>query len=95
MLDRLHKIKEIGHYTRKILEKNKIDEFGDLLHEHWLVKKGLSSKISDPFTDEVYETARKNGAIGGKVIGAGGGGFLMFYCPKEKTKLVSAMKKWD
>ncbi len=93
VLNRLHKIKDIGYYTKKILEKNKIDEFGDLLHEHWLVKKGLSGKISDPFTDEVYENARKNGAIGGKVIGAGGGGFLMFYCPKEKTRLVSAMKK--
>jgi len=93
VLNRLHKIKDIGLYTKKILEKNKIDEFGDLLHEHWLIKKGLSDKISDPFIDEVYETARKNGAIGGKVIGAGGGGFLLFYCPKEKTKLVAAMEK--
>lgn len=93
VLDRLHKIKDIGLYTRKILEKNKIDEFGDLLHEHWLIKKGLSDKISDPFIDEAYETAMKNGAIGGKVIGAGGGGFLLFYCPKEKTKLVAAMEK--
>lgn len=93
VLNRLHKIKDIGLYTKKILEKNKIDEFGDLLHEHWLIKKGLSDKISDPFIDEAYETARNNGAIGGKVIGAGGGGFLMFYCPKEKTKLVAAMEK--
>ncbi len=93
VIDRLHKIKEIGLYTRTILEKNKINDFGAMLHEHWLIKKGLSKKISDSFIDEVYEVAIKNGALGGKVIGAGGGGFLLFYCPKEKTKFVASMKK--
>ena len=93
-IDRLHKIKEIGKYTKKVFESGKIDEFGELLHEHWLTKKGLSSKICNPFIDEVYEAARKNGAIGGKVIGAGGGGFLLLYCPNKKAKLVSAMKKF-
>lgn len=94
VVDRLHKIKEIGIYTKKILEKNNINEFGELLHEHWLIKKGLSKKISDPFIDEVYDAALKNGAIGGKVIGAGGGGFLLFYCPYEKAKFLSALKKF-
>lgn len=93
VLNRLHKIKEIGHYTKKILEKNKIDEFGDLLHEHWMIKKGISNKISDPFIDEAYEVARRNGALGGKVIGAGGGGFLLFYCPKNKQNFLNAMKR--
>jgi D-glycero-alpha-D-manno-heptose-7-phosphate kinase len=93
VVQRLHKIKEIGLMTRKILERNKINEFGELLHEHWLVKKGISDKISDSSIDEIYETAVKNGATGGKVIGAGGGGFLMFYCPYEKSKLLNAMKK--
>lgn len=94
IVDRLKKIKEIGLYTRKILEKNKIDEFGMLLHEHWLIKKGLSNKVSDSYIDEAYDLAIKNGALGGKVIGAGGGGFLLFYCPKEKSKFLSAMKKF-
>lgn len=94
VLNRLHKIKEIGLHTKKIFEKDKINEFGELLHEHWLIKKGISKKISDPFIDEVYETAIKNGAVGGKVIGAGGGGFLLFYCPYEKSKLLTAMKKF-
>jgi hypothetical protein len=93
VIDRLHKIKDIGLYTRKILEKNKIDEFGDLLHEHWMIKRGISNKISDDYIDEVYEVARKNGALGGKVIGAGGGGFLLFYIPHKKTSFISAMKK--
>lgn len=94
IVDRLHKIKEIGIYTKKILEKNNINEFGELLHEHWLIKKGISKKISDPFIDEVYDAALKNGAVGGKVIGAGGGGFLLFYCPYEKAKFLSALKKF-
>ena len=93
VIQRLHKIKDIGLYTRKILEKNKIDDFGDLLHEHWMIKRGISNKISDDYIDEVYEVARKNGALGGKVIGAGGGGFLLFYNPQKKTSFISAMKK--
>ncbi len=92
-IDRLHKIKEIGLNTKKIFERGNFNEFGEILHEHWLTKKGLSNKVSDPFIDEVYEEARKNGAIGGKVVGAGGGGFLMLYCPKNKSNLVSAMAK--
>lgn len=92
-LERLHRIKEIGLRTKKIFENGKIDEFGELLHEHWLTKRGLSDRITDSFIDEVYDTARKNGAIGGKVVGAGGGGFLLLYCPKNKLKLVSALRK--
>jgi len=93
-IERLHKIKEMGLRTKKIFEKGDLDEFGEIMHEHWLTKKGLAENISDPFIDEVYETARKNGAIGGKVVGAGGGGFLMLYCKNSKRKLVEAMKKF-
>lgn len=92
-LEIMHKIKELGLYTKKKLEQGKIDEFGELLHEHWLIKKKLSDKISDDSIDEAYDVARKNGAIGGKVVGAGGGGFLLLYCPKDKSKLVSALAK--
>lgn len=92
-LDRLHRIKEIGLYTKKILENGNIDEFGELLHKHWLIKKGLSDRITDTYIDEAYDLARKNGALGGKVVGAGGGGFLLVYCPRNRSNLVSAMKK--
>jgi D-glycero-alpha-D-manno-heptose-7-phosphate kinase len=92
-VERLHKIKEIGLRTKMIFESGNIDEFGELLHEHWLIKKGLSEKISDDFIDEAYDIARKNGALGGKVVGAGGGGFLLFYCPKNKSLLVSKMRE--
>jgi D-glycero-alpha-D-manno-heptose-7-phosphate kinase len=93
-LERLHRIKEIGLYTKEIFEKGRIDEFGEILHEHWLTKKKLSDGISTPLIDEIYETARKNGAMGGKVVGAGGGGFLLFYCPQNKSQLIAAMEKY-
>lgn len=93
-INKLHKIKEIGLYTKKVLEEGKINEFGEILHNHWLTKKSLSPKISDPYIDEAYDIALKNGAIGGKVVGAGGGGFLMLYCHENKTKLVEALKKY-
>lgn len=93
VIERLHKIKEIGFYTKKIFEAGKINEFGELLNEHWKVKKGLSNKISDSTIDEIYDVALKNGALGGKVVGAGGGGFLLFYCPHNKIKFLEAMEK--
>ncbi len=94
MLQNLHQIKEIGLETKKYLEKGKVDMLGDLFHTHWELKKKRSGKMSDPFIDECYEVARKNGALGGKLIGAGGGGFLMFYCPNsDKPGLSEAMKK--
>ncbi|MCU0666220.1 MAG: sugar kinase [Candidatus Omnitrophica bacterium] len=92
-IQRLHKIKEIGLATRAAFEKGKLDDFGELMHQHWLIKKGLSGKVSDSFIDEVYEAGRKSGALGGKVAGAGGGGFILFYCPKNKSVLVEAMAK--
>jgi D-glycero-alpha-D-manno-heptose-7-phosphate kinase len=94
-LQRLHKIKEIGLYTKKVLESGNIDEYGEILHNHWLIKKSLSDKVSDSEIDEIYEYALKNGAVGGKVVGAGGGGFLMLYCSKGKSTLVNAMKKFN
>ena len=94
MFDNLHQIKEIGLETRRYFERGEIGRLGELLHVHWEIKKKRSQKMSDPFVDECYEAARKNGAIGGKLVGAGGGGFFMFYCnSSEKPKLVEAMQK--
>ena len=89
----LDKIKEIGLETRNAFEKGDIDGFGELLDLHWNTKKRLSSRVSDPFIDECYEEARRNGALGGKIMGAGGGGFFMFYCPREKRKLTEILEK--
>jgi len=93
VIDNLHQIKEIGLETRKALERGDVDKFGELLHVHWETKKRRSQKMTDPFIDECYEVARKNGALGGKIIGAGGGGFFMFYCNNDKPRLYQAIKK--
>ncbi|MDD4859933.1 MAG: GHMP kinase [Dehalococcoidales bacterium] len=93
MIDNLHQIKAIGLATKKYLERGEVDMVGELFHTHWELKKKRSSKMTNPFIDESYEIARKNGAIGGKLVGAGGGGFLMFYCRStDKSRLNQAMK---
>jgi D-glycero-alpha-D-manno-heptose-7-phosphate kinase len=96
MINNLHQIKAIGLETRKYLESGQINMIGELLHVHWETKKKRSAKMTSPFLDECYETARQKGALGGKLIGAGGSGFFMFYCPNldsQKPRLVEAMQK--
>lgn len=68
------------------LENNELSDFGAILNEGWQRKRELAGGISNPEIDGLYETALKNGAVGGKLLGAGGGGFLLFYCPKEKQE---------
>jgi D-glycero-alpha-D-manno-heptose-7-phosphate kinase len=92
-LDAMHRIKEIGFKVRQALEKGDLSEFGKLQNEHWLAKKETSSKISDDLIDRYYEKGLKNGALGGKLMGAGGGGFLMFYCENNKDRLRKIMAK--
>lgn len=79
MLKNLHYVKELGVRSRDALVQGKPEVFGELMHEHWEHKKTRSGGMSNPRIDEWYELGRKNGAIGGKLVGAGGGGFLMFY----------------
>ena len=94
MINNLHRIKDIGLETRKCLENGQLDMLGELLHVHWETKKKRSKKMSDAAIDECYQVARKNGASGGKLIGAGGGGFLMLYCENNhKPRLIETMKK--
>ncbi len=77
-----------------ILNGDDLLAFGRLLHESWLLKRSLSTKISNPHIDEIYETARCHGAIGGKLLGAGGGGFMLLFAPPEKqNKIKERLKK--
>ena len=92
MLNNLHFVKEIGYLSKDALESGNIDKFGELMHQHWEHKKKRSGGMSNQNIDAWYETALKNGAIGGKVVGAGGGGFLMFMA-HDAAKLRSAMTK--
>jgi D-glycero-alpha-D-manno-heptose-7-phosphate kinase len=80
MVDSLHRTKELGYRIRKALQAGDLDGFGLLLDEHWENKKRRAGPISDPKLDAVYGLAKRNGALGGKIIGAGGGGFFMFCC---------------
>lgn len=84
----LEKMLELVDKAQKVLEDQSIDldEFGRLLHKEWLLKKETSTSISNSSIDELYEKALANGALGGKLLGAGGGGFLLFYVPKEKQE---------
>jgi D-glycero-alpha-D-manno-heptose-7-phosphate kinase len=92
VLQNLHFIKELGMRSKEALESGRLDEFGRIMNEHWEWKKRRSSGISNGKIDEWYACAMANGALGGKVIGAGGGGFLMFYAG-DKAKLRHAMRE--
>ncbi len=70
-----------------------LDDFGRLLHDAWQLKKNLADSISTEIVDEIYDTARKAGALGGKLLGAGGGGFILFYVPEEKQENVKLKLK--
>jgi D-glycero-alpha-D-manno-heptose-7-phosphate kinase len=92
IFENLDETKNIGYKILKLLEEGKINDFGELMNVHWNQKKKRSKKISNIQIDEYYKIGLKNGAIGGKLVGAGGGGFLMFLA-KDKEKLKNAMSK--
>lgn len=86
--DSLHRIKDLGHRILEAIEGNNFDRWGQLLDEHWQNKKKLSNKISWSGVDEIYDEVRSRfGVLGGKIIGAGGGGFLMLYSSREHAQL--------
>ncbi len=91
MVRNLHYIKELGLRSKKALESGALGEFGTLMNEHWQHKKQRSKGMSNSVIDEFYDFALANGALGGKLIGAGGGGFLLFYTT-EKPRLLRAMR---
>ena len=92
MLNNLHYVKEMGYKSKLMLEEGRTSDFGALMHEHWEHKKRRSGGMSNPQIDEWYTLGLKNGAVGGKLVGAGGGGFLLFYAA-DRNKLRHAMKK--
>lgn len=88
----LREIKDIGLEIRDAILRGNLRRFGELLDAHWESKKRLSQGVSNPRIDAWYELAKSNGAIGGKISGAGGGGFLMLYCEENKARLREAMR---
>ncbi len=92
VLESLHRTKDLGYRVKESLERGDIERFGQLLDEHWQNKKGRSEKVSSPQIDDWYDLAKASGALGGKIMGAGGGGFFMFCCPGSgKTRLREAL----
>jgi D-glycero-alpha-D-manno-heptose-7-phosphate kinase len=79
MIENLNRTKQIGYESRDLLERGDLDRYAELLHEHWQNKRQRSPGMANPRVDELYELARGSGAIGGKLVGAGGGGFLLLY----------------
>ena len=92
MVENLHFVKQLGLASKEALEAGDLRHFAELMHVHWLHKKKRSSQMTNPRIDEYYDLARANGALGGKLIGAGGGGFLMFYT-EDKTRLRRVMNQ--
>lgn len=90
ILRNLHYVKELGYRSRAALESGDLVHFGELMDEHWEHKKRRSDQMSNEQIDEWYALARRNGAVGGKLVGAGGGGFLMFYAA-DRNALRHAM----
>jgi D-glycero-alpha-D-manno-heptose-7-phosphate kinase len=92
VVDSLHRTKELGYRIKESLEQGDLERFGLLLDEHWQNKKRRSGKISDANLDRWYETVKNCGGLGGKIMGAGGGGFFMFFCPNlSKAKVRKAL----
>lgn len=93
VLETLDHLKDIGLKIRESLGKGELDRFGELMDEHWQFKKKLSSKVSSDDIDRWYEAGKSAGALGGKIMGAGGGGFLLFYCPDNAKSLRARMNE--
>ena len=84
----LDKMVELSEELRNTLTNNDLKEFGNILHQNWLYKQKLASKITNPAINEYYKKARDAGAVGGKILGSGGGGFLLLYCQEENQNKV-------
>lgn len=91
-MEKMRKIKSIGEKIKQALESDNPDKFGKLLHRHWSTKKKFTEKMTNPDIDNAYKKARDEGALGGKIMGAGGGGFFMFYVNEERETFRKKME---
>lgn len=94
-LEGMHKLKEQAQMMKEMVLKGELDKVGQILDFGWKYKKQLAKEISNPIIDEIYDVAISNGASGGKISGAGGGGFMMFYCPDNtRYKVIESLQKF-
>lgn len=92
VVESMHYIKELGYKILEAVESGNITDVGLLFDQHWQYKKRISADMSSKHFDQIYEIAKENGALGGKICGAGGGGFFLFYVEKQQTKFREKMK---
>lgn len=85
----MDEVKRLATETKNALLQGRLEDFGRLLHESWVNKKNMAANISNPRIDEIYEEARRLGALGGKISGAGGGGYMFLYCPYETQSAIA------
>ena len=97
VLELKHEIKAVGLEIYKTFKTGDLKSFGLLLDHHWKIKKEMSGQISNPMFDHIYEEAKRAGALGGKIMGAGGGGYFMFYCPTDvaRESVRNALQKFN
>lgn len=94
-IEAMHKLKEQAVMMKEAILKGNLNEIGEILDYGWQYKKQMAEGITNPVIDEIYETAKKAGATGGKISGAGGGGFMIFYCPKNtRYNVIEALQKF-
>ncbi|MCB9023197.1 MAG: dehydrogenase [Lentimicrobiaceae bacterium] len=94
-IEAMHQLKKQSVMMKEALLRGDLDRIGEILDFGWTFKKQMADEITNPLLDDIYETARKNGASGGKISGAGGGGFMIFYCPGEsRSYVIDALKKY-
>ena len=93
VLNSLHYIKESGYKILDIVKSGSLDDLGSMFRAHWEMKKKLSTGVTNNKIDSIYNIALNNGASGGKITGAGGGGFFTFYCSEDHQRLRNAMKE--
>ena len=94
-IEAMHKLKEQALMMKEALLKGELAKIGEILDFGWQFKKNMAAGITNPFIDDIYKTAIQHGATGGKISGAGGGGFMFFYCPgTTRSKVIEALKKF-
>ncbi|MCJ7563476.1 MAG: galactokinase [Candidatus Aminicenantes bacterium] len=93
VLESMHDIKDIGYEILKAVESGNLTDVGLMFDRHWQYKKKISAKMSNSRFDQIYEAAKKNGALGGKILGAGGGGFFLFYVEEHHGRFREKMKE--
>ncbi|MGC9598988.1 MAG: galactokinase [Minisyncoccia bacterium] len=94
VVESMHYIKELGYEILEAVEAGNVDEVGRKFHAHWQHKKKISSKMTNPELDKIYDSAVRHGALGGKISGAGGGGFFTFYVPGDQRDFRAAMREF-